>query len=275
MTRNSAVGLLVLTGFIWSTGGFMIKLIDWPPMVIAGIRSVIAAFVIFLYSRPQKLNFRKYTIGGAVAYAVMVIFFVLANKLTSAGNAILIQYTAPVYVALFGFSFLGERVSLIDWITILIIFFGLFLFFIDDLSGNNFNGNIAAIVSSFGFAGLILFLRKEKQGRPIDIVFLGNLLTFFICIPVIINDITFEADIWLKVIFLGTIQLGLSYIFFTIAIKRVNALDGVIYPVIEPIFSPILAYIFIGEELKLFTYFGGVLVLLGVICRGVMQIKKF
>jgi len=274
LKRRSAVGLLVLTGVIWSTGGFMIKLIPWPPLVIAGLRSGIAALVIYLYNRPQKLPLGKYTLGGAVAYAVMVIFFVLANKLTTAGNTILIQYTAPVYVALIGFSFLQERVGLIDWITILFILFGLLLFFLDDLSATSLWGNIAALFSSFGFSGLILFLRKQKQGRPIDSVLMGNLLTFCICTPFIFQDVTFEANIWLKIVFLGIIQLGLAYILFTIAIKHVTALDAVIYPVIEPIFNPLFAYVFLGETLQFFAYIGGALVLMGVIGRGVLQIKK-
>ena len=274
MKRRSAVGLLVLTGVIWSTGGFMIKLIPWPPLVIAGLRSGIAALVIYLYNRPKKLPIGKYTLGGAVAYAVMVIFFVLANKLTTAGNTILIQYTAPVYVALIGFSFLQERVGLIDWITILFILFGLLLFFLDDLSATSLWGNIAALFSSFGFSGLILFLRKQKQGRPIDSVLMGNLLTFCICTPFIFQDVTFEANIWLKIVFLGIIQLGLAYILFTIAIKHVTALDAVIYPVIEPIFNPLFAYVFLGETLQFFAYIGGALVLMGVIGRGVLQIKN-
>ena len=274
MRRRSAIGFLVLTGFIWSTGGFMIKLIPWPPLVIAGLRSGIAAIVIYLYDRPQKLPVGKYTLGGAVAYAVMVIFFVLANKLTTAGYTILIQYTAPVYVALFGYSFLGEKAGFKDWITILIILTGLLLFFLDELSGTSLWGNIAALFSGFGFAGLILFLRKQKHGRPIDSVLLGNLLTFSLCTPFIVQDVTFEADVWLKIIFLGIIQLGLAYILFTIAIKHVTALDAVIYPVVEPICNPIFAYIFLNETLGFFARIGGLLVLAGVIGRGVLQIKK-
>ena len=274
MRRRSAIGVLVLTGIIWSTGGFMIKLIPWPPLVIAGLRSGTAAIVIYLYDRPQKLPVGKYTLGGAVAYAVMVIFFVLANKLTTAGNTILIQYTAPVYVALFGYSFLGEKAGFKDWITILIILTGLLLFFLDELSGTSLWGNIAALFSGFGFAGLILFLRKQKHGRPIDSVLLGNLLTFSLCTPFIVQDVTFEADVWLKIIFLGIIQLGLAYILFTIAIKHVTALDAVIYPVVEPICNPIFAYIFLNETLGFFARIGGLLVLAGVIGRGVLQIKK-
>tara|TARA_B100000686_G_scaffold283948_1_gene307206 strand:- start:1853 stop:2680 length:828 start_codon:yes stop_codon:yes gene_type:complete len=271
---KTAVGLLLFTGIIWSTGGFMIKLIPWSPFIIAGIRSAIAALIIYFYSRPQKISINKYTIGGALAYLSMVIFFVLANKLTTAGNAILIQYSAPVYVALFSIYFLGEKVTSIDWLSILIIIFGLFLFFLDDLTGDSVKGNIAAMFSSFGFAGLILFLRKQKHGSPIDTILLGNLLTFLVCMPFIFKDITFEANAWFKIIYLGIVQLGFAYILFTIAIKHVTALDGVIYPVIEPIFSPIFAYLILGEKLGSFGYVGGFLVLGGVLFRGLLKIKK-
>ena len=264
----------MLTGIIWSTGGFLIKMIPWPPLVIAGLRSGITAIVIYIYDRPSKLPTGKYTLGGAVSYAVMVIFFVVANKLTTAGNTILIQYTAPVYVALIGYSFLGEKVYLKDWITIGIILMGLCLFFLDDLSGTSLWGNVAAVLSGFGFAGLILFLRKQKHGRPIDSVLLGNLLTFLICTPMIHQDVTFETDAWLRILFLGIIQLGLAYILFTIAIKHVTALDAVIYPVVEPIFNPIFAYLFLEETLGFYAKIGGILVLAGVIGRGIAQASQ-
>jgi len=141
----------------------MVKLIPWPPIIIAGIRSGICALVIYLYDKPERLMFGKYTIGGAICYAVMVIFYVLANKMTTAGNAILIQYTAPVYVAIFGFSFLGEKSTKMDWITIGLILFGLGFFFFDELSFTSFWGNIAALIAGFGFAGTTLFMRKQKK----------------------------------------------------------------------------------------------------------------
>jgi len=277
LKRSTAIGLLVLTGILWSTGGFMVKIIPWPPLVLAGIRSGIAAIVIYCYDRPSNLRFGKYTLGGAICYAVMVIFFVIANKMTTSGNAILIQYTAPVYVAIFGFSFLGEKSTKMDWGIILLMLLGLGLFFFDKLSFTSFWGNIAALIAGFGFAGTTLFMRKQKLGRPIDTVLLGNLLTFMISIPFIMNDITFEVKPWLGIAYLGIIQLGLSYIIFSTAIKYVSALDAIIYPVIEPIFNPILAFLFLGEMMSGNAQFGGALVLTGVVGRGLLQatqIKK-
>ena len=249
----------------------MVKVIPWPPLVLAGIRSGIAALVIFLYDRPTHIRFGKFTVGGAISYAIMVIFFVLANKMTTSGNAILIQYTAPVYVAIFSFSLLGEKSNTVDWITIFIMLFGLGLFFFDELSFTEFWGNIAALIAGFGFAATILFMRKQKMGRPIDSVLLGNLITFFVCIPFITSDVTFEMKPWIGIFYLGIVQLGLSYVFFSKAIRYVSALDAIIYPVIEPIFNPILAFLFLGEIMSGNAQIGGVLVLSGVIVRGIIQ----
>lgn len=102
MKRNFAVLLLVLTGILWSTGGFVIKLIPWSPLAIAGIRSGVTSILLYYYDKPKSSSFSSYTILGAFFYTIMVICFVIANKMTTAGNVILIQYTAPIYVALFG-----------------------------------------------------------------------------------------------------------------------------------------------------------------------------
>ena len=106
MNRRKAIGLLLLTGALWSTGGVVIKLISWSPLAIAGIRSGFAAIVILIYSKPKSLKFGSNTWLGAFCYVLMVICFVIGNKMTTSGNVILIQYAAPVYVALFGYYFL-------------------------------------------------------------------------------------------------------------------------------------------------------------------------
>ncbi len=273
MNRSFAIGLLILTGIIWSTGGFIIKLIPWPPMVIAGLRSGFATLVIYLYARPKNFKFSRYSWFGGLCYTVMVICFVLANKMTNAGNVILIQYAAPAYVALFSFSFLGEKSTKTDWLAICIIFLGLVCFFIDDISFDQIEGNIVAVFSGLGFAGLVLFMRKERQTRPIDSVFLGNFMTFLFCSPFYHNEITLQLEPWLMIIFLGIIQLGIAYILFSIAIKYVSAIDAIIFPVVEPIFNPILAFIFLGEHMGSISILGGLMIIFGVVSRSILQNK--
>ena len=148
MSRKLAILLLIITGVLWSTGGLLIKLIPWSPISIAGIRSGLSALIIYLYSKPYSKGFGRNIWAGAFCYSVMVVSFVFANKITASGNVILIQYAAPIYVALFGYSFLGEKASKIDWVTIAIIIFGLSCFFYEDLSLNQKWGNFLAIFSA-------------------------------------------------------------------------------------------------------------------------------
>ena len=271
MSRKLAILLLIITGVLWSTGGLLIKLIPWSPISIAGIRSGLSALIIYLYRKPYSKGFGRNIWAGAFCYSVMVVSFVLANKITASGNVILIQYAAPIYVALFGYSFLGEKASKIDWITIAIIIFGLSCFFYEDLSLKQKWGNVLAIFSGLGFAGLTLFMRKEKNANPIDCVLLGNLITCVICLPLYFKGVTMEATPWLSIIFLGFVQLGLAYVLFSTAIKYVNALDAIIYPVIEPLFNPLLTFIFIGEQMSQTALIGGFLVITGVIGRGYLS----
>ena len=271
MKRSNAISLLVLAGALWSLGGLLIKSIEWPPLAISGLRGGIAAMVIYIFNRNNKFTFSKSKIIAACCYALVVTLFVMANKLTTAGNAILLQYTAPVYVALFGYMFLGEKSTIVDWVTIIILLFGLALFFIDDLTLDGFTGNIFAILSGMSFAALTLLLRKQKDDSPSDSVLLGNILTLIIGLPVIATNITFEAKPIVLILILGVFQLGIPYIFYTTAIKHVTALDAIIFPIIEPILNPILVFFILGEALGPWALLGGALVLGGVIVRGILK----
>ena len=106
-----------------------------------------------------------------------------------------------------------------DWLAIFIILIGLGFFFLDDISFDQLWGNIYAIFSGFGFAGLTLFMRKQKNGRPIDSVLLGNIITFLLCSPFYKNGVTSDYLAWSMIIFLGIVQLGLAYILYSKAIK--------------------------------------------------------
>ena len=272
MNRSNAILLLLLAGALWSLGGLLIKSIEWPPLAISGLRGGIAAVVIFSFSKWNEITFSKSKIFAACFYALVVTLFVIANKLTTAGNAILLQYTAPDYVALFSYMFLGERSTIVDWVTIFILLTGLGLFFIDDLSLDGLTGNILAIFSGMSFAALTLLLRKQKDDSPSDSILLGNILTLLIGLPSIATSITFEAKPIILILVLGIFQLGVPYIFYTTAIKHVTALDAIIFPIIEPILNPILVFFILGEALGPWALIGGALVLGGVIARGILKI---
>ena len=271
LERKNAIVLLLVAGAMWSLGGLLIKSIPWHPLAISGMRGGIAAIVIYAFSKDKKIIITFDKILAACFYTLVVTLFVISNKLTTAGNAILLQYTAPVYVALFGYMFLGEKSNLIDWITIFILLGGLALFFLDDLSFDGYLGNAFAILSGMSFAALTISLRKQKDNNPSDSILLGNIITLIIGLPIIISETSFNLHSTILILVLGIIQLGVPYIFYTTAIKHVTALDAIIFPVIEPILNPILVFFILGEALGPWAFLGGALVLGSVVFRGLLK----
>ena len=263
MKRSTALGLLLLCALLWSTGGLLIKSVDWTPMGIAGMRSAIATVVIGLFFRPLRINFSRAQIGGAIAYAATVVLFVLATRMTTAANAILLQYTGPIYVALFGPWFLGERSTRLDWIVIFIALFGMTLFFFDKLSADHLWGNIVALLSGVSFGWMTLFLRKQRSGSPIGSVVLGNAMAALFCIPFMSGPMP-SLNGWGLLFLLGVFQLALPYVLYVKALSHVVAIEAILIPIIEPILNPFWVLLFVGEVPGPMSLFGGSLILFAV-----------
>jgi drug/metabolite transporter (DMT)-like permease len=128
------VMLLLATAILWSLGGVLIKSIDWTPIAIAGARSLIAMLIIGAVMPGVVRKISWQSIPGAIAYSATVILFVVATKLTTAANAIFLQYTAPIFIAIISPWFLRESTKWQDWLLILFALTGVALFFFDQLS---------------------------------------------------------------------------------------------------------------------------------------------
>jgi drug/metabolite transporter (DMT)-like permease len=270
VNHRQAIVLLVITALLWSTGGLLIKLVSWNPIAIAGGRSAVAALLLLIVIRRPKLQWSMTFVLGALMYAGTVILFVSATKLTTAANAILLQYTAPIYIAMFGFWILKEKTSKLDWVVIAVVMAGMVLFFLDDLKPGNMLGNLLAILSGLCFAFLIMLMRKQKGGSPLQSIFWGNVLTALIGLPFIIDAGLPNQSGILGIFALGIFQLGLSYILYSTAIKHVTALEGVLVPIIEPVFNPILVLIVFRESPGRFSILGGIVIVSAIILRGVL-----
>jgi drug/metabolite transporter (DMT)-like permease len=271
ITRHrKAIGLALLAGILWSLGGLLIKQVSWNPMAIAGARSAIAALVLLAFIRRPRICWSFSQVGGAIAYAATVILFVLATKLTTAANAILLQYTAPIYAALLSAWFLNERITWLDWATIAIVVGGMALFFFDRLTIGGLGGNVCAVASGVSYASLVVLLRKQKDGSPVESVLLGNILTALIGLPFMFQG-TPSSSSWIGLILLGVFQLGLSYTLYTTAVKHITALEAVLIPVVEPILNPVWVFLVIGEVPGRWAFLGGAIVLAAVTGRYVVS----
>lgn len=264
--------LLFVCATLWSLGGLLLKVVEWHPLAIAGGRGLIAGVFLLAWVRKPKFTWSRIQIGAAVAYAACTVLFAVANKFTTAANAIFLQYTAPIYIALLAFWILGERTRRADWITIAIAIGGMALFFIEELTFAGMFGNVVAIGSGVGFAVMALLLRKQKDGSPIESIILGNLLAGAIGLPFMLTSPPPDAASIGALLVLGVFQLGLPYLLYAYSIKRVTALEAVLIPVIEPVLNPVWVLLFLGERPGPLALLGGAIVLGAVIVRALIAL---
>ncbi len=264
--------MLIAAAVLWSTGGLLIKSVDWDPFAIAGTRSAIAAMVVMAYLRRPRLAWSFPLIGGAVFYSATVILFVLANKMTTAANAIVLQYVCPVYVALLGALILKERVSRRAGIMVVVAMAGIVLFFFDRLTPDGFRGNMLALASGVTMAFMIICLRMQKHGSPTESILLGNLLTVLVCAPRMSAPLPPMPGI-ISLALLGVFQLGLSYLLYSRAIRHVPALDAILIPVIEPILNPLWVFIALGERPGEWAVAGGAIIIVSITVFSILETR--
>ena len=273
MKSSTSYILLITAALMWSLGGVFIKLVDLNPMGIAGIRSLGAAVVLLIYIKKPRLYWNRYFLTGVLPYTAMVVLYVLSIRLTTAANAIFLEFTAPIYVVAFSYLLLNERINRFDILTMVIIFLGMGLFFMDELTFYGFWGNIMALIAGVCLALVTVMIRKEKESA-FEIVFYGNVLTAIICFTFIIEGLSNSTQLdWLIIFGLGIFQLGIPYILYTTALKYVSALDAILVGMLEPILNPIWVYIFIGEAMGEWAFIGGALVIIGTLGRVIIKQK--
>ena len=265
--------LLLLAALLWSLGGVLIKSIDWHSMAIAGARSAIAIPLMLACIGRPHFTFSRAQIGGALGYAATVVLFVFATRMTTAANAIFLQYTAPIYVAIIGRWYLRERALPIDWLVIAVALAGIALFFRDRLTVSGFWGNIVALGSGVAFASVAIFLRKEKAGSPVTSIILGNIIVALAGMPFLFQSPLGQGGGW-RLMLLGTLQLGLPYVLYAAAIKHVTALEATLIPLLEPVLNPLWVMLALGERPGQWAIVGAVLVLGAVLGRGVLMITS-
>jgi drug/metabolite transporter (DMT)-like permease len=269
MNHARALLLLAACALLWSMGGVLIKSVELHPLAIAGIRSAIAAVVLAIAARRLHFTWSRTQIVTAVCFAYTVISFVSATKLTTAANAILLQYTAPVYIILLSGPLLQERVTRRDVCALSAILLGMVVFFLEKLSTAHLVGDLIAISSGVSFAGLTIALRLHKGASTFPSLFLGHVLAALIGVPFLFASSAPTAHDWVFLTLLGVLQLGIPYVLYGIAIHYVSALEGALIPMLEPVFNPIWVALFLGELPSTYALAGGAIVILTVIWHSV------
>lgn len=265
--RRRGLLYVFLAALLWSSGGIAIKLVDATPIAIAGLRSGIAAVVLFAWFRPRVKRWSPSFLIAVVSYAACLTTFVLATRWTTAANAIFLQYAGVFWVMLFSPLVLKEPRKREDVIAIVTAFGGMALFFIGDFEPRGLAGNIAAVVSSIFFALLIIGLRLERDASAEAAITWGNVLAIVALAPFLWNDLEIDARSWALLAWLGIVQIALAYAFFVAGIKRITATEASLTGMIEPIANPVWVFLVLGERPKVLAMVGAVIVLAAIAWR--------
>ena len=250
-----------LASVFFSIGGLCVKLIPWSPLAINGARNLIGACLIgcFLMVTHYKIRINLPVMVGAFSMIGVTTLFVVANKLTTAANAIVLQYTAPVFVIIFMALFFHIRPGRRDIITCAIVFFGVCLFFVDGLQKGNTLGNLIAVLSGVCYAGVFM-MNTAKEADALSSSFLGQLMAGVLFVPFCFKETDFTMPTVMTVLVLGLVQVGLAYICLSIGIRRTNAVTASLITGLEPVLNPVWVALVYGERISGLAMIGAVIV---------------
>ena len=270
-----SVLFVFLASVCFSTGGLFIKLVPWSALAINGARNLIGAAVIGLYLliTRRRIIFNRRVLIGAMSMIGVTTLFAVANKLTTAANTIVLQFTAPVFVILFMSLFYHQKPGRVDLVTCFLVLLGVVLFFVDGIQAGNLTGNIVAILSGICYAGVFM-MNTGKGADAISSCFLGQLTAGLVMTPLCFRETDFSLPVMAAVLALGIVQVGGAYILFSIGIRHTQAVTASLITGMEPIMNPLLVAVFYGEQVSALAVTGAVIVVCSILAYNVWLARK-
>lgn len=268
---------MLVCAALWSTAGIFIKLTPWNPFAIAGFRSAIGAVVVLIYLKLSKTPFKfgKQSFINGALMSLTFLAFVIANKLTSAANAIVLQFTAPVFLMLYSSLLFKERFRKGDALAVLVTLAGIALFFFDQLEPGYILGNLIAILAGAFMGGMYLAVGKADEATKMGGMLLGHIFTAAVGIPfAFFTPTPLTMTPVLCVLALGVLQLGIPYILLVLSSKNCPPLACSLLGAVEPLLNPVWVFLFDGEAPGIFALAGGVIVIAAITVWCIWQNKN-
>lgn len=258
---------MLICAALWSVAGIFIKLIPWNGFAVAGMRSLIAGLTIAAYmliTRRRYILSRRTVVGGIMTAGVYTCFTV-ANKLTTAANAIVLQFTCPVFIVILSAIFLKQKIRKNDLAVVIATLAGIALFFFDQLKPGYILGNFVAIAAGMFMAVMFILVGNMEGDERFSTITNGQFLTFFVGLPFIIaTKPEFTAAATASILVLGVFQLGISYILYVKSTQYCPPLACCLLGALEPLLNPVWVLIFDGERPGVWALIGGIIVVVSI-----------
>lgn len=258
---------VILAAVLWSTGGVFIKLLPHDAYTIISYRSILCAAVFFAFFRRQVFQMNGWAWLNSLFYCLLVLCFVISTKLTTAANSILLQYTGTIYVLLaepYIFKLKLERANVL---TIILCIIGMVILVSGDLEAGGMMGNLIALLSGIFMAALFIGQRLNGPERQPASIFWGNVMMGGLGLPWLFQSTAPTLAEAGMLAWLGIIQLGFGYVFFTYGLKRVLAVEAAILAMLEPLLNPVWVLIFYGEKPSVAATVGGAIIIFALSAR--------
>lgn len=262
-SRRNGILLILLAALLWSTGGLGIKGVPDAALKVTFYRSLVAAIVLAALFRP-RFRWTATFLIAIVSYVGCLTSFVIATKLTTAANAIFLQYAGVIWVLLLSPLILREPRRRQDVIAIVVAMAGMALFFVQQFEARGMAGNGMALLSSLFFATLILALRRDRGGAAEAAVTYGNVLTALVMLPFVSSDLGLTTRSAVILVLLGVFQIAIAYALFVRGLNHVTATQASLTGMVEPIANPVWVFLFLGERPSVFSVIGGAIVLAAI-----------
>ena len=262
-----AIMQMLACATLWSIAGIFIKLIPWNGFAVAGMRSLVAGITILVCMKIMGINYvlSKKTIITGIFSACTYICFVSANKLTTAANAIVLQFVSPVFIVIYEAILYGKKVRKQDVTVVCFTLVGIALFFFDQLEGGYIIGNIIALMAGMFMAGQFVLVGELPENERYSSILNGQIITFLVGLPFfLLTKPVISTTAITAIVILGVFQLGLAYVLYVKSSRYCPPLACCLLGAVEPLLNPVWVFLFDGERPGIFAFIGGVVVIVSI-----------
>ncbi len=249
----------------WALAGVCIKSIPWNPMAIFASRGIIGILIFGIIKKSFVPHLNIHTFMAGFMMAVTGMLYIVSTKLTTAATAIVLQYTAPIFVLLYSVIFQKRKVKLFEIIIVSGVFAGCILSFADGLDFKMLLGNTLALLSGITYASQIIIF-NDKRANPTESMYICNLLSAVIGLPFMLfgSGMVFNKTVIIWVLVLGFLQYGLANILYSVGCQQLDKLEVSLFLTLEPICCPIPVWIVCGEKPGTLAFIGFAVVIISV-----------
>ena len=267
--------LLLFGGFCLSWGGFIIRSFEeasiWQILFLRSFFFLLAliAFLFITYKKNTFNIIKESGLPGLLGGFVLsfsFVAFVVAMSNTTVANVVFIISTQTMFLAIFGYFYLKEKVSLIGLISILLAMSGIVIMVGDSISGGSLFGNIVALAIPINFAILVMIIRKNTKVDMVPAIFYSGIFSLIYGFFLAESFEFTKHDLWMGFL-LGVPQLAVSFICITIGSRTVESATVGILMLMETLCAPLWVWLFLNEIPPISVFIGGAVIISAIILK--------